>query len=67
MILFAMLLILLDKLMIALDSQWLELLINGCIAVGIAAIFCAVILLLYRKEYRSFLGRKNEQKTSFEL
>ncbi|MBP3941368.1 MAG: hypothetical protein J6D00_07765 [Christensenellaceae bacterium] len=62
MILFAMLLILLDKLMIALDSQWLELLINGCIAVGIAVIFCAIILLLCRKEYKNFFGRKKQEK-----
>lgn len=62
MILFAMLLILLDKLMIALDSQWLELLINGCIAVGIAVIFCAIILLLCKKEYKNFFGRKKQEK-----
>lgn len=40
--LFAVLLLVLDRLMVHRDSQWLQLLVNGCISVALSAVGCVV-------------------------
>ena len=49
--------------MVAMDNQWLELLVNGCISVGISGVVCLVMVLKY-KDLLSLLVGMRSKKTN---
>lgn len=55
--LFSVLLLVLDRAMVHYDSQWLELLVNGCISVALSAVGCVAAAWIDRSSTR-FIIRK---------
>lgn len=54
--LFTILLLTLDRVMIHCDSQWLELLANGCISVGLSAVGCVIAAWMDRSSVQFALS-----------
>ena len=48
--------------MVTMDNQWLELLVNGCISVGISGVVCLATVLKYKDLLSLLLGMKGKKK-----
>lgn len=58
---FAAALLILHFSMISMDNQWLELLVNGCISVGISGVVCLLTMLRYKDLLSLLLGMKGKK------
>jgi O-antigen/teichoic acid export membrane protein len=58
---FAAALLMLHFTMVTMDNQWLELLVNGCISVGISGIVCLLTMLRYKDLLSLLLGMRGKK------
>lgn len=58
---FAAALLMLHFTMVTMDNQWLELLANGCISVGISGIVCLLTMLRYKDLLSLLLGMRGKK------
>jgi len=55
MILFGGAVVLMDRCMGEFNSQWTELLVNGCISVGISAVVCGIVLIFNKELLKTLI------------